>query len=45
VHKSRNGAFSVQGGFEGIENIQSMKIVEGRSINLLDERERWQSRA
>jgi putative ABC transport system permease protein len=40
VHKSKNGAFSVQGGFEGIENIQSMKIVEGRSINALDERER-----
>ncbi len=40
VHKSKNGAFSVQGGFEGIENIQSMKIVEGRSINVLDERER-----
>lgn len=40
VHKSKNGAFSVQGGFQGIENIQSMKIVEGRSINALDERER-----
>jgi putative ABC transport system permease protein len=40
VHKSKNGAFSVQGGFEGIENIESMKIAEGRSINALDERER-----
>jgi putative ABC transport system permease protein len=40
VHKSKNGAFSVQGGFQGIEDIQSMKIVEGRSINTLDERER-----
>jgi putative ABC transport system permease protein len=40
VHKSKNGAFSVQGGFQGIEDIQSMKIVEGRSINALDERER-----
>jgi putative ABC transport system permease protein len=40
VHKSKNGAFSVQGGWQGIENIQSMKIVEGRSINALDEQER-----
>ena len=40
VHKSKNGAFSVQGGFQGIEDIQSMKIVEGRSINALDEAER-----
>jgi putative ABC transport system permease protein len=40
VHKSKNGAFSVQGGFQGIENIQSMKIVEGRSINALDELEK-----
>jgi putative ABC transport system permease protein len=40
VHKNKNGAFSVQGGFQGIEDIQSMKIIEGRSINTLDERER-----
>jgi putative ABC transport system permease protein len=40
VHKSKNGSFSVQGGFQGVEDIQSMKILEGRSINALDERER-----
>jgi putative ABC transport system permease protein len=37
VYKSKNGAFSVQGGFAGIENIQSMHIVEGRSFDSLDE--------
>ena len=40
VHKTKNGAFSVQGGFENIEKIAAFKIVEGRSINALDERER-----
>jgi putative ABC transport system permease protein len=40
VHKSKNGAFSVQGGFEGVENVNSMRIVDGRSINELDVRER-----
>jgi putative ABC transport system permease protein len=40
VHKSRNGAFAVQGGFAGIEGIQSMRIVEGRSIDALDEQHR-----
>jgi len=40
VHKSKNGAFSVQGGFAGIENINSMRIVQGRSINALDEQQR-----
>jgi len=40
VRKSKNGAFSVQGGFAGIEDINSMKIVEGRSINALDEQQR-----
>jgi putative ABC transport system permease protein len=40
VHKSRNGAFSVQGAFAGIENINSMGIVAGRSINPLDEQQR-----
>jgi putative ABC transport system permease protein len=40
VHKSRNGAFSVQGSFAGIENINSMRITEGRSINALDEQQR-----
>ncbi|MEJ0085148.1 MAG: ABC transporter permease [Pseudomonadota bacterium] len=40
VHKSKNGAFSVQGGFQDIEKIAAFKILEGRSINALDERER-----
>ncbi|MEO8016660.1 MAG: ABC transporter permease [Pseudomonadota bacterium] len=40
VHKSKNGAFSVQGGFAGIEDINSMRIVQGRSINALDEQQR-----
>ncbi|MFL6601560.1 MAG: ABC transporter permease [Steroidobacteraceae bacterium] len=40
VHKSRNGAFAVQGGFAGIEEVQSMRIVEGRSIDTLDEQQR-----
>lgn len=40
VHKSKNGTFSVQGGFEGVEDVNSMRIVAGRSINELDVRER-----
>jgi putative ABC transport system permease protein len=40
VHKSRNGAFSVQGGFAGVENFNSLRILEGRAINTLDEQER-----
>ncbi len=40
VHKSRNGAFAVQGGFAGIEDVQSMRIIEGRSIDVLDEQQR-----
>jgi putative ABC transport system permease protein len=40
VHKSKNGAFSVQGGFAGVEAINSMKLVEGRFFNELDVRER-----
>jgi len=40
VHKSKNGTFSIAGAFQGIENIDSMKILEGRSINAIDERER-----
>ena len=40
VHKSKNGAFSIAGAFQGIEDIDSMKILEGRSINAIDERER-----
>jgi putative ABC transport system permease protein len=40
VYKNKNGAFSVQGGFQDIEKIAAFKIVEGRSINELDETER-----
>jgi len=40
VRKSKNGAFSVQGGYAGVENIDALKIIAGRSINGLDERER-----
>ncbi|MBC8024794.1 MAG: ABC transporter permease [Steroidobacteraceae bacterium] len=40
VHKNKNGAFSVQGGFAGVENINSMQIEQGRSINALDVSER-----
>lgn len=40
VYKSKNGAFGVQGGFAGIEDLQSMRIVEGRSFNALDEQQR-----
>jgi putative ABC transport system permease protein len=40
VRKSRNGTFSVQGGFPGIENIASLRITEGRSINEFDEQQR-----
>jgi putative ABC transport system permease protein len=40
VHKSKNGAFSVQGGFEGMENFNALKVIEGRPINAFDERER-----
>jgi putative ABC transport system permease protein len=40
VHKSKNGAFAVQGGFAGIENIVNMRIVEGRTFDALDEQQR-----
>jgi putative ABC transport system permease protein len=40
VHKSKNGAFSVQGGFDGMENFNALKLLAGRPINGLDERER-----
>jgi len=40
VRGSRNGAFSVQGGFDGIEDIASLRIVDGRSINAFDEQQR-----
>jgi putative ABC transport system permease protein len=37
VRKSRNGAFSIQGGFAGMERINSVRIIQGRSFNPLDE--------
>jgi len=40
VHKSKNGAFAVQGGFARVEDIAAFKIIEGRSINALDEQQR-----
>jgi len=40
VRKSKNGGYSIQGGFAGIEDFDSMKILEGRSINGLDEPQR-----
>jgi putative ABC transport system permease protein len=40
VHKSKNGVFMVQGGFAGIEDIMSMRIVAGRSLDTLDEQQR-----
>ena len=40
VHKSKNGAFSVQGGFAGMEEIDSIAIIQGRAVNALDEQER-----
>jgi putative ABC transport system permease protein len=40
VYKSKNGAYSVQGGFAGIETLQSMRIVEGRSLDAFDEQQR-----
>jgi putative ABC transport system permease protein len=40
VHKAKNGAFSVQGGFDGIERFNSLRILEGRSINAFDEQQK-----
>jgi putative ABC transport system permease protein len=40
VHKTKNGAFSVQGGFAGVELYNSLKIADGRSFNEIDVRER-----
>ena len=39
TYKSKNGAFSVQGGYEGVEGVNAMRITEGRSINTLDEQQ------
>jgi putative ABC transport system permease protein len=40
VRKSKSGTFGVSGGFAGVEDINSMRIVEGRSLNALDEQQR-----
>jgi putative ABC transport system permease protein len=40
VHKTKNGAFSIQGGFAGVEKYNSLKILEGRSLNDFDVNER-----
>jgi putative ABC transport system permease protein len=40
VHKSKNGAYAVQGAFAGVEQIMSMRIVAGRSFDALDEQQR-----
>jgi putative ABC transport system permease protein len=40
VYKSKNGAFSVQGGFDGMDSFNALQITAGRAINQLDERER-----
>ena len=36
VRGSKNGAFGVHGAFPGIEDFNSMRILQGRSINHLD---------
>lgn len=40
VYKSKNGAFSVQGGFANIEGMHALRIIKGRSINVFDEQQR-----
>jgi putative ABC transport system permease protein len=40
VHESKSGGFSIQGAFAGIEDFNSLRITEGRSINGLDEPQR-----
>jgi putative ABC transport system permease protein len=40
VRNSKSGAFSIQGGFAMIEKLEALRIIEGRSLNELDERER-----
>jgi putative ABC transport system permease protein len=40
VRNSKSGAFSIQGGFAMIEKLEALHVIEGRSLNELDERER-----
>ncbi len=40
VRKSRNGAFSIQGGFAAMDSINSLRIIQGRSFNPLDEQQK-----
>ena len=40
VHKTKNGAFSVQGGFAGVELYNSLQLTDGRSFNAIDVGER-----
>ena len=40
VYKSKNGSFSIQGAFAGIEDIQSMRITAGRTLDVLDEKDK-----
>ncbi|HET9473038.1 MAG TPA: ABC transporter permease [Steroidobacteraceae bacterium] len=40
VRKSKNGAFSIQGGFSAMDSINSVRIIQGRSFNPLDEQQK-----
>ncbi|QEI10791.1 ABC transporter permease [Cellvibrio japonicus] len=40
TYKDKNGTFYVQGTHAGMDNIHSLKIVEGRSVNDIDDREK-----
>ena len=40
VRKARNGAFSIQGGFAAMDSINSVRIIQGRSFNPLDEQQK-----
>lgn len=40
TYKNNNGTFYVQGSHAGMDNIHSMRIIAGRSINEIDDRER-----
>lgn len=40
VHKDKNGTFFVEGIHAGMENINSLRIIQGRAINEFDDREK-----